>query len=288
MSIQEPSPRTVAITGGGSGLGREIAIKLAAKGYRVFSTGLAESEIADLAAASHGRVSLSLTDITDEDAVRRWVHHVTDEVGPSGLGVLISNAGILTPGPLEVVGVQAIKHEFDVNVFGSLTVINAFLPALRAARGRIVQIGAMTGRFPLPFNGPSSASKAALEAIADIYRAELKPFAVSFVMVQAGNMVTGGPAKTAAALQRVADSMTDAQKTLYGEEFATFAAALNKAQSEGLSAAASANRVIELVEQDPPPIRAAVGQDAEQILQLVREKSDAELDELRRHYVGLN
>jgi len=288
MSIQEPSPRTVAITGGGSGLGREIAIKLAAKGYRVFSTGLAESEIADLAAASHGRVSLSLTDITDEDAVRRWVQHVTDEVGPSGLGVLISNAGILTPGPLEVVGVQAIKHEFDVNVFGSLTVINAFLPALRAARGRIVQIGAMTGRFPLPFNGPSSASKAALEAIADIYRAELKPFAVSFVMVQAGNMVTGGPAKTAAALQRVADSMTDAQKTLYGEEFATFAAALNKAQSEGLSAAASANRVIELVEQDPPPIRAAVGQDAEQILQLVREKSDAELDELRRHYVGLN
>jgi NAD(P)-dependent dehydrogenase (short-subunit alcohol dehydrogenase family) len=288
MSIQESSPRSVAITGAGSGLGREIAIKLATKGYRVFGTGLAESEIDDLAAASAGRISLSLTDITDEDAVRRWVQHLTDQLGPLGLDVLISNAGILTPGPLEVVGVQAIKHEFDVNVFGSLTVINALLPALRAARGRIVQIGAMTGRFPLPFNGPSSASKAALEAIADIYRAELKPFGVSFVMAQAGNMVTGGPAKTAAAMQRVADSMTDAQKTLYGEEFATFTAALNKAQGQGLSAAASADRVIELVEQDPPPIRAAVGQDAEQILQLVREKSDAELDELRRRCVGLD
>lgn len=288
MSIQESSPRSVAITGAGSGLGREIAIKLAAKGYRVFGTGLAESEIGDLAAASGGRIALSLTDITDEDAVGRWVQHLTDELGPLGLDVLISNAGILTPGPLEVVGVQAIKHEFDVNVFGSLTVINALLPALRAARGRIVQIGAMTGRFPLPFNGPSSASKAALEAIADIYRSELKPFGVSFVMAQAGNMVTGGPAKTAAALQRVADSMTEAQKTLYGEEFATFTAALNKAQSQGLSAAASADRVIELVEQDPAPIRAAVGPDAEQILQLVGEKSDAELDELRRGYVGLD
>ena len=288
MSIQESSPRSVAITGAGSGLGREIAIKLVTKGYRVFGTGLAESEIDDLAAASAGRISLSLTDITDEDAVRRWVQHLTDELGPLGLDVLISNAGILTPGPLEVVGVQAIKHEFDVNVFGSLMVINAFLPALRAARGRIVQIGAMTGRFPLPFNGPSSASKAALEAIADIYRSELKPFGVSFVMAQAGNMVTGGPAKTAAALQRVADSMTEAQKTLYGEEFATFTAALNKAQSQGLSAAASADRVIELVEQDPPPTRAAVGPDAEQILQLVREKSDTELDELRRRYVGLD
>src|ERR1700694_3385492 len=105
-------PRTAAVTGAGSGLGREIALKLAAKGYQVF---------------------------------------------------------------------------------GGLAVINAFLPALRRSRGRIVAIGAMTGRFPLPFNGPSSSSKAALEAIADIYRSELKPFGVQFVLVQAGNMVTGGP-----------------------------------------------------------------------------------------------
>ena len=50
--------------------------------------------------------------------------------------MLISNAGILTPGPLEVVPLHAIRHEFEVNVFGSLAVVNAFLPALRRARGR--------------------------------------------------------------------------------------------------------------------------------------------------------
>ena len=147
----------------------------------------------------------------------------------------------------------------------------------------------MTGRFPLPFNGPSSSSKAALEAIADIYRSELKPFGVQFVLVQAGNMVTGGPAKTAAALQRVADSMTDDEKELYGEEFAKFSKALNEAQREGLSAQASADRVVELIEaaasaDSGPPL----GEDAEKILRLVREKSDVELDELRRHYVGLD
>jgi NAD(P)-dependent dehydrogenase (short-subunit alcohol dehydrogenase family) len=81
-------------------------------------------------------------------------------------------------------------------VFGSLAAINAFLPALRKARGRIVRI--VTARLPLPFNGPSSASKAALEAFADVYRGELKPFGVAFVMAQPGNMATGGPAKTAA------------------------------------------------------------------------------------------
>jgi NAD(P)-dependent dehydrogenase (short-subunit alcohol dehydrogenase family) len=167
-------------------------------------------------------------------------------------------------------------------------VINAFLPALRAARGRIVQVGAMTGRFPLPFNGPSSASKAAFEAFADVYRSELKPFGVEFVLAQAGNMRTGGPAKTAAAMQRVADSFSDAQRALYGEEFGKFAASLNKSQSGGLSADESADRIVELVEEQPAPTRAPVGPDAEEILQLVAEKSDLELDELRRHYVGLD
>ena len=65
----------------------------------------------------------------------------------------MSNAGILTPGPLEVLPVAAVRHEFEVNVFAGLAVINAFLPALRRARGRIARIAAMTGRLPLPFKG---------------------------------------------------------------------------------------------------------------------------------------
>jgi len=288
MTNGESARRTAAITGAGSGLGRSVALKLADKGYRVYGTGLADAEVNELRDASGGRVSLSVTDITDEEAVRTWATRVGDEIGSAGLDVLVSNAGILTPGPLEVLALRAVKHEFDVNVFGSISVINAFLPALRAARGRIVQVGAMTGRFPLPFNGPSSASKAALEAFADVYRSELKPFGVEFVLAQAGNMRTGGPAKTAAAMKRVADSFTDAQRRLYGAEFAKFTASLNESQSEGLSADASADRIVELVEEQPAPTRAPVGPDAEKILRLVAEKSDLELDELRRHYVGLD
>jgi NAD(P)-dependent dehydrogenase (short-subunit alcohol dehydrogenase family) len=199
MTDSEASSPSVAITGAGSGLGRELALKLADKGYRVFGTALNPAEVDDLATASGGRVALSVADITDETAVAQWVDSVTKHLGARGLDVLISNAGILTPGPLEVLSLAAIKREYEVNVFGALAVINAFLPSLRTSRGRIVAIGAMTGRFPLPFNGPSSSTKAALEAIADVYRAELKPFGVHFVVAQAGNVVTGGPAKTAAA-----------------------------------------------------------------------------------------
>jgi NAD(P)-dependent dehydrogenase (short-subunit alcohol dehydrogenase family) len=281
--LHQPS---VAITGAGSGLGRALAIKLAAKGYRVFGTARSELHVADLLEVSNGNVALTLADITDQSAVTAWVNKVSEEVGERGLDVLISNAGTLTPGPLEVIPLDDIRREFEVNVFGALAVINGFLPALRKSRGRIVQIGAMTGRLPVPFDGPSSASKAAFEALADVYRAELKPFGVAFVMAQAGNMRTGGPAKTAAALKRLADSMTAEQRGLYGDVFGKFSDVLNTMQNAGLSAEASADRVIELVEQVPPPIRAAVGDDAEQILRLVREKSDTELDALRLQLIG--
>ncbi len=119
-------------------------------------------------------------------------------------------------------------------MFGALSVINAFLPALRKARGRIVQVSTWTASVPLPFNGPSGASKAAMEVFATVYRAELKRFGIDVVVAAAGNMKTGGPAKTAAALKRVAEGMTPEQRELYGQTFGSFATALNGMQNSGL------------------------------------------------------
>ena len=288
MNPQSDHDRTAAITGAGGGLGRDIAIGLAKKGYRVFGTARRGDEVAELEEATNGAALLTLADITKEGDVGAWTQEVTAAVGDGGLDVLVNNAGILTPGPLELLPIDAVRHEFEVNVFASLAVINALLPALRRAHGRIVQIGSMTGRLPLPFNGPSSASKAALEAFADVYRGELKPFGVAFVMVQPGNMATGGPAKTAAALKTAADSMTAEQRELYGTTFAEFSDAMNSMQGSGLSSSAAAAKVIEAVEQQPAPIRVPVGPDAEEILGLVHEQTDEELDELRMRLVGLS
>jgi NAD(P)-dependent dehydrogenase (short-subunit alcohol dehydrogenase family) len=281
------SGKSAVVTGAGGGLGREIALGLAAKGYIVFGTALSATEVQDLKEASGGRVSLTVCDITREQAVRAWAAGVSDALGGAGLDLLINNAGILTPGPLEVLPLDAVRHEFEVNVFGALSVMKAFLPALRKARGRIVQISTWTASVPLPFNGPSGASKAAMEVFATVYRAELKPFGIDVVVAAAGNMKTGGPAKTAAALTRITEGMTSEQRELYGHTFETFATALNSMQNSGLDSAAAALRVIELAEQAPAPSRAPVGPDAEEMLRLAREKSDAEQDALRLQLVGL-
>jgi NAD(P)-dependent dehydrogenase (short-subunit alcohol dehydrogenase family) len=247
---------------------------------------MSPEEIADLRQASGGAVTLSRCDITDEAAVEGWAREVRAKT-EGGLNLLISNAGILTPGPLEVLPLSAIRREFDVNVFGALAVVNAFLPALREARGRIVQVSTWTASLPLPFNGPSGASKAAFDAFAAVYRAELKSFGIDVVLAVAGNMKTGGPGKTAAALSRIGEGMTAEQRELYGKTFDTFAGTLNKMQDSGLDSASAARRVIELAEQVPAPSRGAVGADAEDILRFVHEKSDAEQDAMRLQMVGL-
>jgi NAD(P)-dependent dehydrogenase (short-subunit alcohol dehydrogenase family) len=286
-TTESKTDRSAAITGAGSGLGRELALQLDGKGYAVFGTALSDDETEELRSASNGRIRLTIVDITDERAVHGWGEIVNVELDGHGLDLLINNAGILTPGPFEVLPMDAIRREFEVNVFGGITVTNALLPTLRQARGRILFVGAMTGRFPLPFNGPSSITKAALEAVADVYRAELSPWGLGVTVAQAGNMLTGGPAKTAAALTRTAEAMTEREGALYGEAFSKFTDTLNSMQSSGLGVGDAAARIIELAEQQPAPTRAPVGEDAENILRQVREKSDAELDALRLEIAGL-
>ena len=95
------STRAAAVTGAGGGLGRDIALGLAAKHYRVFGTAMNPEEIGELQQASGGAVSLTRCDITDDDAVKRWGRDVASQTG-GGLDLLVNNAGILTPGPLEV------------------------------------------------------------------------------------------------------------------------------------------------------------------------------------------
>jgi len=286
-SESQRSGRSVAVTGAGGGLGRDIALGLAAKGYIVFGTAMSAAEVQDLKDASGGRVSLTVCDMTKEDSVQAWAGGVSDALGETGLDILINNAGILTPGPIEVLPLDAIRREFDVNVFGALSVMNAFLPALRKARGRIVQVSTWTASIPLPFNGPSGASKAAMEVFAAVYRAELKSFGIDVVVAAAGNMRTGGPAKTAAALAHVADAMTPEQRELYGQSLATFADKLNGMQSSGLESVLAAKRVIELAEQVPAPSIAPVGDDAAEMLRTAREMPDVEQDALRLQIVGL-
>ena len=123
-------------------------------------------------------------DVTDPPAIEQAAARV------ESLDGLVENAGIAIASPLEFLPPDELTRQLDVNVVGQLRVLQAFLPALRARRGRVVIVGSIAGRSALPFLGAYAMSKFALEAMADSLRVELQPWGMHVAIVEPGTIAT--------------------------------------------------------------------------------------------------
>ncbi|MDH1009854.1 SDR family oxidoreductase [Pseudomonas nicosulfuronedens] len=175
-------PQPVAlITGCSSGIGRALADAFQAAGYQVWATARRDEDVAALGQSGLRGV---LLDVNDEPAVERLAELLQREAG--GLDVLINNAGYGAMGPLLDGGSQAIRRQFETNVFAVVGVTRALFPALRTRRGLVVNIGSVSGVLVTPFAGAYCASKAAVHALNDALRLELAPFGIEVMEVQPG------------------------------------------------------------------------------------------------------
>lgn len=254
------SGRSVVVTGAGTGLGREIALELAARRYIVFGTADSAQEAENLGGASRGRVSLAVCDLKNVEAVNAWAAGISEAIGASGLDVLINNTTYLSRGPLELVTLDEARRGFEVNVFGGLAVTNAFLPALRMAHGRIVQISSWTQDMPRCFDGVRAASQAAMEAFSATYRAELKPFGIDVIVAAMHDLEADGSRATAA-LAQIELRMTAVQRKLYGERLRVYVEELAGSAARGEPATVAA-RVVELSIQRHVAARSSIDRDA--------------------------
>jgi NAD(P)-dependent dehydrogenase (short-subunit alcohol dehydrogenase family) len=184
--------RTVVVTGASAGIGRATAMLLARDGWTVFAGARRSEPLAALAAeAPAGSIVPVALDVTDEASVRAAADEVFRRTNGAGPAALVNNAGYSISGPLEDVSDADLKRQFDVNVFGLMSVTRAFVPAMRKrGSGRVVNISSIVGRISAPFQGPYAASKHALEALTDALRAEMTPFGVKVVAIQPGPIKT--------------------------------------------------------------------------------------------------
>jgi NAD(P)-dependent dehydrogenase (short-subunit alcohol dehydrogenase family) len=182
--------RSVLVTGAARGIGLACARELDARGFRVFAGIRRAADGPALQAASDGRIVPVVCDVTDAAATASTARDIADAVGPAGLWGLVNNAGTVCAGPLEFLPVDAIREQFEVNVFGLMALTQACLPLLRTARGRVVNVSSVSGRLVSPFSGAYAASKFALEALSDGLRMELSRSGVRVVVVQPGAVQT--------------------------------------------------------------------------------------------------
>lgn len=176
--------RFVLITGCSTGIGAACAVDLDRAGWRVFAGVRSEDDARRLRAQASPRLETVAVEMTDGASLRAAAERVGAAAGEAGLAGLVNNAGIIVPGPLELVPPAELRRQFEVNVVGHVALIQAALPLLRRGRGRIVLMSSISGRIAPPYMGAYAASKHAIEAIADALRLELRTWGIRVSVVE--------------------------------------------------------------------------------------------------------
>jgi NADP-dependent 3-hydroxy acid dehydrogenase YdfG len=178
--------KAVLITGCSSGIGRATARRLAASGWTVYATARRLESIADLEAAGCRTLAL---DVNDEGSMVAAVQTIEQTHG--AVGVLINNAGYSQSGAIETVPLDAVRRQFETNVFGLARLTQLVLPKMRDQRwGKIVMLGSMGGKLVFPGGGWYHATKHAIEAVSDALRFEVRGFGIDVILLEPGLITT--------------------------------------------------------------------------------------------------
>jgi NAD(P)-dependent dehydrogenase (short-subunit alcohol dehydrogenase family) len=184
--------------------------------------------------------------------------------------------------PLEEFG-----RQFEVNVLGHLAVAQAFLPLIRAATGRIVNVGSVGGRVTMPFGGTLSAPRRALVAVNDALRMELHPWGIHVVLIEGGSISTRAVDKLEAAAEATIEKLPAAGRALYADAYGTAVARAAARTRAGSPPEVVAEAVLRALTDPAPKTRYPVGADARVLLALSEVLPDRLLDRLRFRVFGL-
>ena len=186
----------IVITGTSSGIGKALAEKFTREGYRVFGSVRKIQDAEDLKRELGSLYVPLVFDVIDEEAVRSAITKVKNQLTNEGIDLLINNAGISIPGACAMMSTDDFRQQFEVNLFGLISVTNAVLPLLGAERnypyprGKIINIGSVSGQLSYPFMAPYCASKAALEGYSHSLRRELLIYGIDVIIIGPGPIKT--------------------------------------------------------------------------------------------------
>jgi NAD(P)-dependent dehydrogenase (short-subunit alcohol dehydrogenase family) len=249
------------ITGVSSGLGRALAEEALNAGHRVVGTLRNQQAKDEFEALAPGRSFGRILDVTHFAAIAPLVNTVEQELG--AVDVLVNNAGYGHEGTMEESPLTDAIHQFEVNVFGAVAVIKAFLPYFRARRaGHILNVTSMGGFITLPGISYYCGSKFALQGISETLTKELKPFNIAVTAIQPGAFRTDWAGRS---MVRSARSISD-----YDQSFGPIRETREKySGNQPGNPMKAAQAILQLINTPEPPALLLLGSDA---LMYVREK----------------
>jgi len=263
---------TVLVTGASTGIGEATALHLKELGFDTVAAVRKDEDAERLARAGLRTVKLDVSDAGSIASARA-------ELGDGPLTGLVNNAGIAVAAPLEYLPLDQLRHQLEVNLVGQVAVIQAFLPSLRAARGRIVNVSSIGGRVALPLIGAYNASKFALEAVSDSLRRELHPHGVDVVLIEPGGVKTPIWRKGNELADEIAGGMPPEAERLYGPMIeAVRAETVKIARDRGIEPRAVAEAIGSALTAKRPKTRYLVGRDAKVRARVAKVMPDRMMD----------
>ncbi len=263
-------PGGVVVTGCSTGIGRAVALRLDRLGWQVFAGVRREEDARSLSAAARGPLRPIMIDVTDEDQIRAAAAEVGQALDRGGLRGLVNNAGVVVSGPMECLPLDDLRQQFEVNVLGVVAVTRQFLPMLRRAGGRVVNIGSVSGKSAMPFLGPYAASKHALEALTDAMRLEFRPFGLTISIIEPSSVATPIWDKSTAQAEEAARNFAGDCDELYRASLEAVSDLARASAREAIDPAAVVDRVVHALTARRPRARYLVGAGAWQLKILER------------------
>jgi NAD(P)-dependent dehydrogenase (short-subunit alcohol dehydrogenase family) len=270
----------VLVTGASTGIGEATAFHLRELGFDPVA-GVRRDEDAERL-EGHGlqTVRLDVTDAAQIAAARQ-------AIGDGVLAGLVNNAGVAVAAPLEYVPLDQFRRQLEVNLIGQVAVTQVFLPALRRAGGRIVNVSSIGGLVALPLLSPYNASKFALEAVSDSLRRELRSQGIDVIVIEPGGIKTPIWTKGNKLADEMISEMPPEAERLYGRLVAGVRRETVKIERErGLSPRAVAEVIGTALTVERPRTRYVVGREAKVRANLARLLPDRAMDRLIGRALG--
>ena len=271
---------TVLVTGASTGIGEATVLHLRELGFEPVAGVRRDEDGERLGRSGIRSVRLDVTDADQIAAVRA-------ELGQGALAGLVNNAGIAVASPIEFLPVEQLRRQLEINLIGQVAVTQALLPALRRARGRVVNISSIGGRVALPLLGAYNMSKFGLEAFSDVLRRELRPQGVDVIAIEPGGIKTHIWRKGGEVADEILAGTTAEGQELYGPMVAAVRKESAKIeQVRGLPPRAVAEVIGTALTADRPRARYLVGKDAKARALMARVVPDRVMDRLIGRALG--
>ena len=204
--------KTILITGCSTGIGHCVAHGLQQRGYRVFASARKSEDVERL--REEGLESLHL-DLTDPLSMKNAITRILQQSNGELYG-LFNNGAYGQPGALEDVSTEALRQQFETNVFGWHELTNLVLPIMRKqGYGRIIQHSSVLGLVSLKFRGAYNASKYAVEGLSDTLRQELAGTNIFISLINTGPVESQFRANSFEVYKRTIDKENSPFKEFY-------------------------------------------------------------------------